>query len=112
MKNVTFADKSLLIGDEAADLLLEYATALANATRADAVRVRAISSTGEAVEATLLLDPGAVLMAETTTTPTPEPDNGATISYMRDRIQRLSRSTSTSRFTADDLREVGNWPLD
>ena len=39
MKHLTFADKSLLIGDDAADALLEYAAILAGQAKADNVTV-------------------------------------------------------------------------
>lgn len=87
MKHITFADKSLLVGDEAADLLLEYAAALAGKGAADVVKLQAISSDGDEVEATFLLDQGAPLMAETTHSALPEPANDDVSQYMRDRIE-------------------------
>jgi hypothetical protein len=82
MKHITFADKSLLIGDEAADLMLEYAAKLAGSSNADTVKLNAISSDGDEVVATFLLDAGAPLMAETTTSTLPEPDNTDAVAYM------------------------------
>lgn len=90
MKHVTFADRSLLVDDETADLLLVYAAALARRGEADAVDIRAFSSVGDEVTATLLLDVGAPLMAETTHSVLPDPDNGPALSYMREQVARLS----------------------
>lgn len=93
MKQVTFADKSLLVGDDAADLLISYAAILANQKRADTVDIRAIGVEGANVTATFLLDAGALLMAETTPSTVAAPDNTAAEEYMRDRIAELTKRT-------------------
>lgn len=90
MKHVTYADKSLLIGDEAADLLMSYATALGQTGGADAVTLRAIGIDGNDVEATFLLSPATVLIVETASTSATEPDNIAAAGYLRQRVQALA----------------------
>jgi hypothetical protein len=82
VKHITFGDKSLLVGDEAADELLEYAAFLATQTRGDTVRIRAISPVGAEVTATFLLGPGVTMMSESTHTDIPEPDNADAVAYM------------------------------
>jgi hypothetical protein len=94
MKHVTFADKSLLLGDEAADTLLEYAAVLVNAGKGDTVDVKAYGTDGQEVVATFLLDAGAPLMAETTHTSMNEPENWEAIAYMREHIQQLTTPPS------------------
>jgi hypothetical protein len=47
MQHVTFADKSLLVGDDAALLLLEYAAAVAGNDEGDTVMLNAIGSDGD-----------------------------------------------------------------
>lgn len=89
MKHLTFADKSLLVGDEAADVLLEYAVLLADRGRADSVRLNAYGADGDEVVATFLLDAGTPLMAETSATSMNEPDNRHAIAQMRARIDEL-----------------------
>jgi hypothetical protein len=89
MKHITFSDKSLLVGDEAADLLLEYGAALMRQSSGDTVELHSISSDGDEVVASFLLGSGAPLMAETTTSQLPEPDNAEAVGYMRDRIREL-----------------------
>jgi hypothetical protein len=96
MKHVTYAEKSLLVGTDAADLLLEYAAALGSAGRADNVEIRAIGVDGEEVVATFLLDPGSSLMAESSRSVLPEPDNDAISLYMRDAIRGLRGNPSES----------------
>jgi hypothetical protein len=89
MKHVTYADKTLFVGDEAADLLLEYAALLANKHSADTVEVNAIGSDGNAVSATFLLDAGAPLMAESTNSEMEPPDNWVAMEYMRGQMSKL-----------------------
>lgn len=89
MKHLTFAEKSLLVGDEAADVLLEYAVLLADRGRADSVRLNAYGADGDEVVATFLLDAGTPLMAETSQTSMNEPDNSLAIAYIRARIEEF-----------------------
>ena len=89
MKHVTFADKSLLIGNEATEILLDYAAVLAGNDMADTVHMNAISADGDDVIAIFLLNSGSPLMAESSTTTVAEPDNSIAIEYMTDRIRLL-----------------------
>lgn len=90
MKHVVYAEKTLLVGDRAADLALEYGAALASNGKADTISLHAIGSDGDAVLATLLLDAGSNLIAETTNSTLDEPDNAEAEAYMQDRITRLT----------------------
>lgn len=91
MQHINFSDTSLLVGDEATGLLLEYAAALGANDMADTVTLRAISSSGDDIVATFLLNAGSALIAESATTTAPEPDNALAIDYMRDRLRLISR---------------------
>jgi hypothetical protein len=86
MKHISFGDKNLLVGDEAADLLMEYATLLANLSKADSVELHAFGADGQEVTVSFLLDAGAILSTETTHTSMNEPDNHEAIEYLRSRI--------------------------
>jgi len=88
------ADKSLMIGDEAADLLLEYAALLAQIGRGDSVRLRAFGIDGEEVTVGFLLNSGTVLLTETSTSTLPEPDNREAERYMRQRLDDYNPPTS------------------
>jgi hypothetical protein len=90
MKHITYADKSLLVGDEAADLLTEYSAALARAGSADTVTLSAYGADGSDVEGTFVLGQGTVLMAETTNSSIPEPDNTREVIRMREQISQLT----------------------
>jgi hypothetical protein len=101
MKHVTYADKSLMVGDDTADMLLQYAARLASAGVADTIDVHAISSDGDEVVATFLLGEGAPLMAETTNSTLPEPDNSEAVELMTDRLARLQQTAVVSEFDAE-----------
>lgn len=106
MKHLTFADKSLLIDDATADALIEYAALLVQHDTADSVDVHAFGADGDEVEAKLLLSAGAPLMAETSQTSLPEPDNHNVLTYIRAAIGRLSPTASP-----EDLdMESGDFP--
>jgi hypothetical protein len=95
MKHLTIADKSVLLGDEAADLLALYAAALVDAHRADTVELRAIhDAEGGAPEETVLtavLDSGTPLVIETVRSDLDEPDNAQLVQYVFERLGRIQR---------------------
>jgi chemotaxis response regulator CheB len=109
MKHITFADKSLLLGDEAADALVEYAALIAKTENADSVTLTGFGADGQEVEATYVLDRGTVLMAESSHTSMNEPENGDAVMQMREKIMRLSSpepvrpSNETMPVEYDDL---------
>lgn len=107
MKHVTFADKSLLVGDEAADLVMKYAAALATAGRADTVDIHAYSSDGDDTTATFLLNEGSPLMAETSHSQLPDPDNVEAVAYMQAEMLLLE-NPPTARAVAPPVHD----PLD
>ena len=90
MKHVTYSEKSLLIGDRAADVLTEYAAALGDHGKADSVTLSGVGVDGEEVEATFVLNSGTVLMAESTESKLPEPRNDAAIKYMEAGLAELA----------------------
>lgn len=105
MKHLTFADKSLLVGDEAADLLVEYAKVLGQQRAADSIELRAIGSDGDDVVATFLLNAASSLIAETTTSHLPEPDNAKAEEYMHARILHLRARLGSF----EDIAGEGVW---
>jgi hypothetical protein len=80
------AEKSLLLGDEAADLLVEYAALIARVAGGDHVRLNALSPQGEVVVVDVLLNAGTVLLVESTRSAFGEPDNTEGIAAMRTRM--------------------------
>ena len=94
MKHVSYADKSLLMGDDAADTLMEYARLVADNERADTVTLRSISTDGNTVEASFLLDASTILMVESTNSEMEAPDNSEAVQDMKERIDAITRPVS------------------
>lgn len=90
MKELVFAGRSLLVGDDAADAVVEYTAVLSRSSSADTVELRALTPTGRSVEAYYVLDGAAAVMAQTADSSEPEPDNTHIVQYMRDAIHRLN----------------------
>lgn len=105
MKHITYSEKSLLIGDTAADMLIHYAAVLTQNGLADSVEVKAVSSDGDNVIATFLLGPGAPLMAETAHTHMAEPDNAEITAYMQDRIDHLNHDPVGAALDPEDAAD-------
>ncbi|HEY8589546.1 MAG TPA: hypothetical protein VIL55_08340 [Naasia sp.] len=90
MKHITYADKSILTGEDIADLLVDYAALLTNKGMGDSVTIKGFSDRGEDVEANMLLSEGAPILAETVHSSLPEPDNAEAVEYVRRRVMLLS----------------------
>ncbi|MFS0866385.1 hypothetical protein AB3M83_03500 [Microbacterium sp. 179-B 1A2 NHS] len=107
MKHITFAEKSLFVDDDAADCLVEYATLLGAAHSADSVRIRAIGTDGNEVEADFVLNQATNLMSESTTADMEPPENTDAVAYMRGRIEILRNGVPAH--PADDPVDVHPW---
>jgi len=90
MKHLQFGAKSLFVGDEAADLLIDYAAQVAQLKTGDRVDLRGFSSEGNGITTSFLLNGGTSLVAETTSLTFEEPDNRDAVAYMRARIEALA----------------------
>lgn len=94
MKHLTVESKDLLIGDEAADLLTQYAAIVADRAMGDRVELHAFSSDGDEVVATIVLSTGTTLLTETSHNRLPEPDNAEAIAYLREKIRQATSPPS------------------
>jgi hypothetical protein len=103
MQHITMSDKSLLVGDSVAELLLEYAALIAKVGSGDTVKVRAFGDDGDEVTASFLLNSGTVLMSETTASPLPEPENSEAEMYLR-------RCLDSYTISGADLISLGQDP--
>jgi len=88
--HLTVGEKSLLAGDAACELLIEYARLLGQEGSADSVSVNAISSEGNSTTAMFLLNSGTTMAAESVDSGLPEPDNAEAEEYLRERIEALT----------------------
>jgi hypothetical protein len=91
MKHVTYGEKAHLMGDDAADTLLEYARLLSDTSAADTVTLRAISPDGNTVDASFLLNANTVMLVESTNSEVAAPDNEEAVREMRERINEITR---------------------
>ena len=89
MKHIMYAEKTLMIGDDAADLAIEYAAMLANHSKADTVKLNAFDADGDTVVATLLLNAGTNIIAATSHNSLEAPDNSEAIAYIREKMLAL-----------------------
>jgi hypothetical protein len=108
MKHITFAGKNFLVGDAIADAVLEYAAMLAETHEADSIDINAIGADGDAVQATLFLSEGVALVAETTTSSLPEPDNAETFAYIEGRLA-IHVSGGPASFAVSDGVDPDEW---
>jgi len=90
MRQITYAEKSLLVDDEPADLIIQYAKALAQHGQADTVTLHCVGADGNEVHASFLLNPSTNLMVESTNSTMTAPDNTQAVVYMLDCIARLN----------------------
>ncbi|WP_396667452.1 hypothetical protein [Microbacterium sp. R86528] len=113
MKHVKFADKSLLMDDETADRLLEYAQVLADTSHADSVSLRAISPDGNTIEGRFLLNSASVMLVESTNSEVNPPDNAEAVKYMTERIRALkSPPVAQPEAESPDTDDLASWEQD
>jgi len=89
VKYLTYAQKSLLMDDDTAEWLLEYARALGTIDGTDTVKLAAISPSGHQIEVTLLLNRGSELMMESADDSIAAPVNDEAVRYMQDRTRLI-----------------------
>jgi len=90
MKNIVYGESTWLIGDAAADALLDYAVLMAQTGSADNVEAVVLGPDGNRETASLVLGPATMITAQTTRSELDEPDNSALMEYLRVRLERPS----------------------
>ena len=88
MKHVTYAEKSFFVDDETANLLVAYTVDLAESGDTDTVDINAVSSDGNKVVASLILNASSTLVAESATGELADFENEAVIDYLRRQLGR------------------------
>lgn len=89
MKLINYGDTDWLIGDDAADLLLEYSVLLAKGGTADSVEMAVLSAEGEPQRVSMLIGPATMMTARPVSSDFSEPDNGGPIAEVRSRIDAI-----------------------
>ena len=91
MKNLVYGESSWLIGDSAADAILEYAVLMAKNASADTVDVVVLGPDGNRETTTLVLGPATMIQAQTTRSQLAEPDNAALLDYLGSRLHSAAQ---------------------
>jgi hypothetical protein len=92
VKHVLYGQKSMFLGDEATNALLDYAAHVAQLRTGGRVDLRAYTDQGNLVVVTFLLNAATGLVAESTDLTMTAPDNSGAIAYMRQQIEKFSLS--------------------
>jgi hypothetical protein len=92
MRHLRFGSKSLFVGDEAAETLVDYGALIAQTRGGDRIDLLGFSAEGNRITTTFLLNSGTDLVVESTNLPFDEVDNEAAVEYMREKIRGLEIS--------------------
>ena len=107
-----YSEKSLLMDDASADVLIEYAALLAANGSSDTVRLQAVGEDGNDVEVAFLLNAATVLIVESASADLHPNANEQTVREMRDKIEllrnpppaRMQRASEIPDYDFDDIR--------
>jgi len=94
MKLINYGDTDWLIGDDAADLLLEYSVLMAKGATADSLDVEVLTTEGARESVKLLIGPATMMTARPISSELEEPDNAETIADVRERINLIESPPS------------------
>jgi hypothetical protein len=108
MKTIYYGGATFLIGDEAADVLVEYAVQIASSVHPDAVDLHVLGPDGNEEIASFVLTPATMVTAETNRSELPEPDNTESVARIRQRLEHLRHPPMALPFP-EDLIEVELW---
>lgn len=89
MKHVKYADRSLFLDDETADLLVAYADALGSAGGSDTVHVQAVDAAGNDVGISLLLNGAEYLAMERAVSPARVLRDETVVEYLSANLRAL-----------------------
>lgn len=105
MKSITYAENSWLMGDAAADAVVEYAVLLARTGSADSVDMNALTMEGTPCILTLVIGPATMMTAATLDSSYAEPDNTEALTIIHERM-RIIQSPPITMPTRVGLGEV------
>jgi hypothetical protein len=89
VKLISYAEATWLVGDEATDVLMEYAVLLGRTGSADAVTISALDANGSRHDVSFLIGPATMMTAGSADSESPEPDNGEAIALIKERMRQL-----------------------
>lgn len=83
MKDILYVDETLMVGDEVAELLMQFTLQLTRSGKADLIHVNALDGEGNGVTATFVLGSATSILVKSCRSELPEPDNSVAIKYVR-----------------------------
>ena len=94
MKLINYGDAAWLLGDEAAELLMDYSVMMARVNNADSVNVTMLDAEGSAQNLNILIGPATMMTSRETDSTYPEPENAATVAEVRAKIAAIESPPS------------------
>ena len=89
MKLLNYGDTEWLVGDEAAELLMDYSVLMARVNNADSVNVTMLDNHGTPQNLNILIGPATMMTSRETETEFPEPENASAVTEMRGKIAAI-----------------------
>jgi len=89
MRRIRYSGDTVLLGDEAADALMDYAARLARDDSAVSLAIRAIDDRGVENAVDILVGPATMMTATHVESDLPEPDNSAMVAELARRFSLL-----------------------
>jgi hypothetical protein len=90
MMRISYAGDQVLTGDEAAEVLLEFASQLGKRGATELVELRTIQGTGEPGVSRFLLGPASQMLISTHPSTLDQPDNSESIAFMRSELRHMN----------------------
>ena len=89
MKLLNYGDTEWLVGDEAAQLLMDYSVLMARVNTADSINVTMLDSHGESQNLNILIGPATMMTSRATVSEFAEPENDAAVAEVRGKIAAI-----------------------
>lgn len=106
MKHIHYDATTILVGDDVADAVIEYAAALAGGDRADTVDVPAVADDGTMTTTKILIGPSSEIVIEDAEEDELEMDNGEFVGRLRAAAKTFGHSEPIHANTRSDLADA------
>ncbi len=110
MKRIIYDGNTWLVGDEAAEVLVEYAVLLAKEESADSVDVAAYDRSGQPQNITLLIGPATMMTIESSSSLLEPPDNADPVARVRERMRQVTSPPRALPGDPGDLSYLDDLP--
>lgn len=112
MKHIRYDSTTILVGDDVADAVIEYAAALAGGDRADTVEVPAVAEDGTMTTTKVLIGPSSEIVIEDADEDELELDDGDFVARLRAAAKTFGHSEPIHANSRDDLADVADSAAD